>query len=179
MSGAWRFRQSDSPCNLRFMGPVDDREREPLIEALLKQVLTLAARTTSVAADVLRDLDLTDALASALWRLDPGQPPPSMRDLAVTLDCDPSTVTFLVDRLEERGLTARGSAAGDRRRKVITLTPRGVATRRKLIDALSGCSPLASLSPRDQRQLSDLLARAGADPGSFTCRATPDRLGPA
>jgi DNA-binding MarR family transcriptional regulator len=122
--------------------------------------------------------DLTDALATALWRLDPGQPPPSMRDLAATLDCDPSTVTFLVDRLEERGLIARRPAAGDRRRKVITLTTQGVATRRKLIDTLSGCSPLAALSLRDQRQLSDLLARAGADPGSFTCRADPDRRGP-
>lgn len=169
----------DSPCNLGIVEARNDSEGEPLIEALLKQVLTLAARTTSLAAGVLRDLDLTDALATALWRLDPDQPPPSMRDLAATLDCDPSTVTFLVDRLEERGLTSRQPAAGDRRRKVITLTPQGVATRRKLIDALSGCSPLASLPPRDQRQLSDLLARAGADPASFTCRATSNRPAPA
>ncbi len=161
------------------MGPVDEREREALTEALLKQVLILAAQTTSLAADVIRDLDLTDALAGALWRLAPGQPPPSMRDLAATLDCDPSTVTFLVDRLEERGLIVRRQAAGDRRRKVITLTPHGADTRRRLIDALSGCSPLASLPPHDQRQLSELLARAGADPGSFTCRATSDRPGPA
>lgn len=153
------------------MGPAGDSEREPLIEALIKQLLTLAAQTTSLAAGVLRDLDLTEALTGALWRLEPGQPPPSMRDLAATLDCDPSTVTFLVDRLEERGLITRRSAAGDRRRKVITLTAHGIATRRKLIDALAGSSPLAALSLRDQRQLSELLTRAGADPGSFTCRA--------
>lgn len=154
-------------------------DREPLIEALLKQIFTLAAQTTSLTASVLRDLDLTDALATALWRLDAGQPPPSMRDLAATLDCDPSTVTFLVDRLEERGLIARQPAAGDRRRKVIMLTQQGISTRRALIDGLSRCSPLAALPARDQQRLSDLLARAGADPEAFTCRATHDQRGPA
>jgi DNA-binding MarR family transcriptional regulator len=67
--------------------------------------------------------------------------------------------------------------AGDRRRKAITLTQQGITTRRKLIDALSRCSPLAALPLRDQQQLTDLLARAGADPGSFTCHATHDRQG--
>jgi DNA-binding MarR family transcriptional regulator len=158
--------------------PVDNREDEPLIEALLKQVLTLAAQATSLAADIIRDLDLTDALATALWRLDPGLPPPAMRDLAATLNCDPSTVTFLVDRLEERGLITRQPTVADRRRRVITLTQPGVATRRKLIDALSNCSPLAALSLQDQRQFSDLMTKAGADPSTFTCRPTRERQEP-
>lgn len=161
------------------MDPADNRDSARLIEALLKQVLLLAAQATSLAADVIRDLDLTDALATALWRLDPGLPPPSMRDLAATLNCDASTVTFLVDRLEERRLIARQPVAADRRRKVITLTQQGIAARRKLIDALSDSSPLAALPWQDQRQLSELMAKAGADPSTFTCRPTRGLQGPA
>ena len=93
-----------------------------------------------------------------------GQPPPSMRDFAATLDCYPSTVTFLVDRLEERGLLARRPGAGKPAGQDDHPYPARGRHEEQTLDALSGGSPLASLSLRDQRQLSDLLTRAGADP---------------
>jgi DNA-binding MarR family transcriptional regulator len=145
---------------------------EPLIHALVMQVFTLATQTSTVVAALLSELDLTEALATALWRLDPDGAPPSMRALAATLGCDPSTVTFLVDRLEQRGLIQRQVATTDRRLKVIMLTSRGTRARARLVQALTASSPLASLSAAEQQQLYQLLVKAGADPAQFTCRAT-------
>ncbi|WP_261560578.1 MarR family winged helix-turn-helix transcriptional regulator [Frankia tisae] len=153
------------------MGDVDGPSDDSLIHAVVKQVVTLAAATGEHAADLVKELDLTEALAGALWRLDPDGPPPSMRALAATLNCDPSTVTFLTDRLEQRGLIQRRPAPTDRRQKIITLTRRGVEVRARLVQAFTVGSPLARLSPDDQQHLYALLAKAGADPSQFTCRA--------
>lgn len=134
---------------------------EPLSHAIFKQVHALATRTSAAFAELLAELDLTEALANVLWHLDPGVPPPSMRAMATTLGCDPSTVTFLTDRLEERGLTRRQASATDRRIKVITLTPEGVRARARLVDAVDTRSPLARLSREEQERLHELLAKTG------------------
>ncbi|MBL7498789.1 MarR family transcriptional regulator [Frankia sp. CNm7] len=154
------------------MGDTDGSTDESLIHAVVKQVVTLAAATSALAADLLKELDLTEPLANALWRLDPDGAAPSMRTLAATLNCDPSTVTFLTDRLEQRGLIQRQPAPTDRRQKVIRLTRRGVEVRTRLVQTLTASSPLAQLSPDDQQHLYALLAKAGADPSQFTCQPT-------
>jgi DNA-binding MarR family transcriptional regulator len=146
---------------------------EPLIQALLKQVFLLAAETSTSFDELLKGLDLSQALATTLWRLDPHSSPPSMRALAATLNCDPSTVTFLTDRLEQRGLISRQVSSTDRRNKVITLTPQGIWIRDRLVQTMAASSPLARLSATEQQRLHALLAKAGADPASFTCQ-TPD-----
>lgn len=56
----------------------------------------------------------------------------TMRELAQEWACDPSNATFIVDRLEARKLAARGAQTGDRRVKLVTLTPLGIKTRRAL-----------------------------------------------
>ncbi|MFF5204406.1 MarR family winged helix-turn-helix transcriptional regulator [Streptosporangium sp. NPDC000396] len=141
-----------------------DSADEPLTHAIFKQIYALAAQTNLAFAELLTDLDLTEALANALWHLDPDAPPPSMRALAVTLNCDPSTVTFLTDRLEQRGLTQRQASSADRRIKVITLTSQGVRARAKLVQAAATRSPLARLSPQEQQHLHELLAKTGVTP---------------
>ncbi|MCM3883188.1 MarR family transcriptional regulator [Frankia sp. R82] len=148
-------------------GPVDDA----LTHAVVKQVIILAGAIGALAADLLKDLDLTEPLANALWRLDPDAPAPSMRTLAATLNCDPSTVTFLTDRLEQRGLIRRQPVPTNRRQKVISLTPSGIEARSRLVHALTADSPFTRLSPDDRQHLHTLLAKAGADPSSFTCQA--------
>ena len=55
-----------------------------------------------------------------------------MRALAGTLCCDASLATWLVDRLEERGLAERRTPPNDRRVKTVVLTPLGIATRQRL-----------------------------------------------
>ena len=145
-----------------------------LLDGLLKQVFMLAHETSTAAAVFLAELRLTEPLASVLYRLDPDGPPPPMRTLAATLRCDPSTATFLVDRLEQRGLVLRQAAPSDRRIKVITLTAAGRETRSRLIDGIAARSPLARLTATERKQLFRLLKKAGLDPAQFMCRATLD-----
>jgi DNA-binding MarR family transcriptional regulator len=84
-----------------------------------------------------------------------------MGELARQLACDSSNVTWITDRLEERGLVERQPAEHDRRVKLLVLTPKGRALRSELEERLSEAPPpIASLSQRDQRTLRDLLRRA-------------------
>ena len=108
----------------------------------------------------LGELGLSFAQAHALRMLDPEEPLP-MSALAERLFCDASNVTGIVDRLESRGLVARGSAEGDRRVKALTLTATGVQLRDRVMEVMSEPpEAIAALSIADQRSLRDILARA-------------------
>ena len=131
-----------------------------LIPTLVGLIFDLSKGLQGLVGDVLAELEITLPLADALWQLDPDAPPPSMRQLAAGLRCDPSTVTFLADRLVERDLVAVRVDPGDRRRKTVTLTSKGAETRRRLLASIATRSPLAHLSHDEQRQLFDLLGRA-------------------
>ena len=109
------------------------------------------------------ELGLSFPQAHALKVLRPGHPI-AMRELADGLHCDPSNITGIVDRLGDRGLVERGSAPGDRRVKILTLTEEGTALRMRLLDRLSEPPPgLGKLTVGEQRQLRDLLRRALLD----------------
>src|SRR5450432_2670911 len=58
-----------------------------------------------------------------LLRLLEYAPARTMASLADALSCDASNITGIVDRLEARGLIARGAAEHDRRIKTIVMTP--------------------------------------------------------
>lgn len=93
-----------------------------------------------------------------------GEPVP-MGQLAERLDCDPSNVTGLVDRLEARGLLERRVHGTDRRVKHLMLTPAGQRLRSELEARLFAGRPLlARLSRDDQQTLRNLLHRAVASP---------------
>jgi DNA-binding MarR family transcriptional regulator len=109
--------------------------------------------------DTLAEVDLTLALADALWQLDPALGPLSRGELAERLRCDPSNVTFLVDRLEERRLVRRDRAAGDRRVKALALTPAGARVRGRLLATIADSSMFGGLTRTEQRQLTRLLGR--------------------
>ena len=136
------------------------RTDEDLVYGLLDLGFALADRSNELVADVLRELGLTVRLANALWKLDPGAPAPSMREVAAGLRCDPSTVTFLADRLEERGLAERRANPANRRSNTLVLTPKGVRVRQRLVEAMVTRSPMARLSAEEQRQLHHLLSKA-------------------
>jgi DNA-binding MarR family transcriptional regulator len=109
--------------------------------------------------DTLVELDLTIPLSDAIWQLDPKLPPVSRRELARRLRCDPSNVTFLVDRLESRRLLTRPRAKSDRRIQALTLTPAGIEIRERLIATIADSSIFTSLTRAQQKQLADLLQR--------------------
>jgi len=76
------------------------------------------------AATVLQKVGLTPGHLRVLMLLASGEPRP-MGWLAQSMTCDASTMTWLVDRLEERGLVERRTLPADRRVKTIVLTSRG------------------------------------------------------
>jgi DNA-binding MarR family transcriptional regulator len=102
---------------------------------------------------MLRQLGLTPGHLKALAVLDPDEPRP-MRAMADALACDASMVTWLVDRLEERGLVERRTSPSDRRVKALMLTPFGIETREQLSEALY--KPPADLLELDMKSLEAL-----------------------
>ncbi|WP_413756158.1 MarR family winged helix-turn-helix transcriptional regulator [Streptomyces sp. MMBL 11-3] len=133
---------------------------ESLTYQLLRLVHAMDGETNSGIRDVLAELGLTHALADALWQLDPAAPAPSMRQMAARLHCDPSTVTFLADRLEQLSYVRRAPAPGDRRTKALHLTDEGRTARRRLVETAATRTPIARLTPAEQRRLHGLLTKA-------------------
>jgi DNA-binding MarR family transcriptional regulator len=131
-------------------------ETASLVFALARE---MRAHHQAIAAD----FGLTGPQARLIVQL--GDPVP-MGQLAERLDCDPSNVTGLVDRLHARGLVERRADEADRRVKHLALTPAGQRLRSELEARLFAGRPLlARLSGDDQRTLRDLLRRAVGSPG--------------
>jgi DNA-binding MarR family transcriptional regulator len=104
-----------------------------------------------------QEFELSPVQCHVLHLIEPERPLPMGR-LAATLGCDASNVTGLVDRLEARGLVRRRLAAGDRRVKVIQLTPTGSRLRAQLLARITGGScRLSRLPADDQRSLVRIL----------------------
>jgi DNA-binding MarR family transcriptional regulator len=90
--------------------------------------------------------------------------PTPMGRIADVLHLDGSTVTWIVDRLEERGLVERRSNPADRRVRLIALTPEGRRVRDELRARFAEPpAGIARLSASDQRALRDILRRALAE----------------
>ncbi len=116
---------------------------------------------------ILRELGLTPGHMKALAALDPDEPRP-MRALADALSCDASMVTWLVDRMEERGLVERRALTSDRRVKTVALTRLGVDARDRLLSALYEPPPeLLSLDIASLEALRTQLAKLPASSGSL------------
>jgi DNA-binding MarR family transcriptional regulator len=123
---------------------------------LLRLFVSQRGRVPAVAAE----FELSPMQAHVLRLLEPDQPLP-MRALAGKLCCDPSNVTGIVDRLEERGLVQRQSSPADRRMRVLVVTEDGAQLRVRMLERLAAPpEPIARLSESDQRALHDILSRA-------------------
>ena len=120
--------------------------------------LGMKQRARLIAA--LAELGLTFPQAHAVRILHAEGPLP-MSDLAERLVCDASNVTGIADRLEARGLVERRAGEGDRRVKMLALTPAGADVRERIVEIMSEPPPaVVALSEADQRALRDILRRA-------------------
>ena len=109
---------------------------------------------------VIREYDLIPPHWIALQTL---EEPTRMGELAKALSCDNSNVTWITDRLEERGLVTRTQAPHDRRVRLLVLTDKGRALRREIRERLDEPPPaVVELSQEDLRTLRDTLQRAVA-----------------
>jgi DNA-binding MarR family transcriptional regulator len=120
-------------------------------------VLQLHRLVAEHLSTVAAEFDLKPGQAQALQQLQPNLPM-TMGDVARGIRCDPSTITGIADRLEERGLVRREPSEKDRRVKSLVLTKSGEALRRKLLLRLADVpEELARLPEGKQRELRRLL----------------------
>lgn len=116
---------------------------------------------------ILSSEGLTPNDIRALMVLDPSEGR-AMSDLADAWTCDASNATFIVDRLEERGLAERRSVATDRRVKQVVLTTRGAAIRGRVLERFYEPPPeLLELSRVDLEALREAAARLPVAEGGF------------
>ena len=89
----------------------------------------------------------------------------TMTQLADEWSCDASNATFIVDRLEERGLAERRTVPTDRRLKLVVLTGRGGHTRARVLDHFFEPPPeLLELTREDLEALRDAVAKLPVSP---------------
>ena len=87
--------------------------------------------------------------------------PAPMSSIANMLRCDRSAVTWITDRLEERGYVKRRSDPRDRRVKLLVLTDEGRRVRAEIRARLAAPpEPITRLSLDEQTTLRDLLRKA-------------------
>jgi len=94
--------------------------------------------------------------------------PSSQASLGRRTRMDRSDVVAAVSELAAQGLVERAADPADRRRNVVTLTPRGTARLERLDQVLAAVQDelLAPLSGAERAQLARLLARLLDSPGS-------------
>src|SRR6266536_607422 len=107
------------------------------------------------ASGILHGLGLTPGHMKLLTHLEEGDGR-AMGSLAQSFQCDASTMTWLVDRLEERGLVERRMFPSDRRVKAVALTPRGVQIKAQLARRLY--RPPPALMALDRAALDEVQA---------------------
>ena len=95
------------------------------------------------------------------FALDALDEPVPMSHIADVLRCDRSAVTWITDRLEERGYVERRADESDRRVKLLALTDEGRRVREDIRRRLAvPPEAITSLSRTEQRELRDLLRKA-------------------
>ncbi|MFE4366906.1 MarR family winged helix-turn-helix transcriptional regulator [Streptomyces sp. NPDC056835] len=132
--------------------------RDPLTLEVVELIGTVVARYYAEYEQVAARHSLTGAQARVLGLL--SLEPLPMRGIARKLQCEPSNVTGIVDRLEARGLVERRPDPADRRVKLAAPTQEGKETAIRLRDSLDFArEPLAALSDEERGTLRDLLKR--------------------
>lgn len=120
-------------------------------------LLELVGRMHQHFARVAADLGLTPPQMGVLKNLDDPSP---MGRLASELHCDASNVTWMTDRLSERGLVERTQDPLDRRIKRLVLTDAGRKLRTDVESRLrAGVPGLHNLSAEQRETLGRLLQK--------------------
>ena len=139
--------------------PVSDREMAAEVWRRLFQVFM---GTRWQRDEVLPRLGLTPNDSKALHTLDPVEGKP-MRALAEAWGTDASAATWVVDRLERKGLVERRECPEDRRARYAALTPQGETLIAEIFPehALALEHALAGLDDADKETAARLLRTLG------------------
>ncbi|MDH6125290.1 MarR family transcriptional regulator [Kitasatospora sp. GP82] len=149
----------------------------PPADAITREVVDLMASLVALFhreyEEAAAARSLTGAQAKVLALLRRGPMP--MRHIAQTLSCEPSNITGIVDRLENRGFVTRQADPQDRRVKLVAATDSGQDASEELRESLNFArEPLAALDEEERAQLRDLLRRMleGAGPAGPAAEVT-------
>jgi DNA-binding MarR family transcriptional regulator len=110
-----------------LVAPPRSSSKEPLAAEVWRLLGESFQKQFKDAASILQESGLTPGHLRVLMLLSSGEAMP-MGSLAQGLSCDASTMTWLIDRLEERGLVERKGLPSDRRVKTVVLTTMGLKT---------------------------------------------------
>jgi len=155
----------------------DHRSKAAIAAEVWRRIFDFIMCTHAQRGTVLRRFGLTPGDSKALMLLDADEGR-TMHSLAEAWTCDASNATWMIDRLEQRGLVERRPVAGDRRVKKVVLTPLGVETKSALIQALYDPPPeLLELPLADLKALRDAVQKlpAGADSPKPSAEANSNR----
>lgn len=126
---------------------------------LLRQWREVSDAVERATEAVLAGYGLSETAVAVLMILGECDSPPTMRDLARLLGCDPSNVTLVATKLQDDAMIEKQPHPTDGRSRVLVLTARGEATKSKIVTELANVSPLGVLPPAGQQQLLNLLRR--------------------
>ncbi|MEM9614840.1 MAG: MarR family transcriptional regulator [Actinomycetota bacterium] len=140
-----------------------DRTHAAEAAALADTLFTLMPHVVDHVNRRLVEFDMTN---TDLWALRSVDDPMPMKDLAHCMDIDPSYVTQVADRLEERGLIERQPHPTDRRVKNLVLTDKGRTFKENISSTLwSGPNTFSGLTGAERSQLIGLLTKLVAAHG--------------
>src|SRR5229473_3004784 len=90
--------------------------------------------------------------------------PQPVNEIGRRIELTSGAITTAVDRLESRGLVARGAHPTDRRARIVRLTPEGEEQAAKLFGGHKGAMDLVAnrLSKAERVELIELLKKLGA-----------------
>jgi len=135
----------------------DSRSKIAVAADVWRRIFDFIIATHQQRDAVLQRFGITPGDSKVLMHLEPHEGR-SMHSLAEAWTCDASNATWMIDRLEQRGLVERRAVAGDRRVKEVVLTPLGVETKAALVEALyEPPSELLELSLAELQALRDAL----------------------
>ncbi|MEV4475632.1 MarR family transcriptional regulator [Nonomuraea sp. NPDC049504] len=111
-----------------------------------------------------RRKEVADALGMSFFRIKALRyllaGPMTMRELTTELATDKPYTSLMVDDLERRGYVTRSVSPGDRRSKIVTLTPSGTAVAEKAQRILARPPrSLLALDPDDLAALDRIMTR--------------------
>ncbi len=147
----------------RTDGEAQKRLKADLAGRVWRMMFDYLIATSPSREDALARRGLTANDARGLWSLSQEEGRP-LGSLAREWGCDPSNVTFIVDRLVRAGLASRTESEADRRIKLIALTEKGARIRQELLTEYhTPPEGVFRLSLRDLETLEPVLTRLVAE----------------
>lgn len=142
-----------------YMVSTRSATKAELAAEVWSQIFDFLVATHEQRDRILQRFGLTPGDSKALMHLD-SEMAQSMGSLAAAWSCDASNATWMVDRLEQRGLVERRAVAGDRRVKTVVLTSEGIAMKAALNEALHEPPPeLLQVSRAELEAMREALAK--------------------